>query len=757
MKKSSQRRLLGLLLYGCLTVVIYFAALEINFLWLFGSSPGIEELRHPPLSASSELYTADSVLIGKYYEENRSPVEFKDLSPVLVQALLATEDIRFFSHSGIDLVSILSSAWATVNGDPRGASTITQQLAKNLYNTRREKAQGIVRHIPVAGTIVFKTKEWLTAIKLELIYTKEEILALYMNTVSFGNNAFGIKVAASQYFGKNPGNLAPQEAALLVGMLKATSTYDPVSNPENAKQRRNVVLSQMHKYDFLKQSAYEKYLATPLGLNILDADEDEESATYIRAAVRRWLDDWAEENNMDIYADGLRIYTTIDSRMQLHAQEAAKEQMETLQQRFNRHWQGQQPWRDDTGDVIEGYIEEQARALPEYKLLMEKFNNREDTVMALLSVPREMSVFSWKGDTTLVMSPLDSLTYYAKFLHTGMISLEAATGHIKAWVGGIDFERFKYDHVDQARRQAGSTFKPFVYLTAIDNGYSPCDKFTDEPVTINYVENGEAKSWSPQNSDWVFTGYNMSLRWAMGKSCNSITAQLTEAVGWEKVAEYARKLGIESPLKAIPSIGLGTNDVSLYEMVSAYAVFLNQGVRKSPVLVTHIADLDGNIIARFSPDTKRVLDAETGWLMLYMLRGGMEEPGGTSQALWEYDLWRNGNQIGGKTGTTSNYSDGWYIGVTKDLVTGVWVGASDRHVHFRNSANGEGSKTALPIFGKYMEKVYDDKALGYTFGKFPEPEVKINKKYNCPSYMPKPDTTEKVSLPPDSVGGLNFF
>jgi len=756
MKKTGLRRLLGLLLYGCLTVVIYFAALEINFLGLFGNSPGFDELKHPSLATSSELYTSDGVLIGKYYEENRSPVQFADLSPVLVEALLATEDIRFFRHAGIDLKSILSSAWATIKGDPRGASTITQQLAKNLYKTRRVKTQGIVRHIPLVGTLVLKTKEWLTAVKLEMIYSKQEILALYLNTVSFGNNAYGIKVASSQYFNKAPDKLEPQEAALLVGMLKATSTYDPINNPENAVGRRDVVLSQMLKYDFLSKEEHEKYRATPLGLNTAGRDT-ENSGSYIRAAVRRWLDPWAKENNVDIYADGLRIYTTIDSRMQRHAEEAVKEHMATLQRRFNQHWQGQVPWRTDNGEPIEGFIEEKARNLPEYKLLMDKHNGQEDTVFSLLDRPREMVLFTWEGDTTVQMSPLDSLAYYAAFLHTGMMSLDASTGHIKAWIGGIDFQRFKYDHVDQARRQAGSTFKPFVYLTALDNGYSPCDKFVDRRVRINYVENGEEKSWAPQNSDWVFTGYNMSLRWAMGKSCNSVTAQLTEAIGWDKVARYAARMGIQSPIKAVPSIGLGTSDVSLYEMVSAYSVFLNQGIRKSPVLVSHITDLEGNLIARFSPETERVLDAETGWLMLYMLRGGMEEPGGTSQALWEYDLWRDGNQIGGKTGTTSNYSDGWYIGVTKDLVTGVWVGASDRHVHFRNSATGEGSKTALPIFGKYMEKVYEDKDSGYTFGEFPEPEVVITKQYRCRSYLPEPDTLETDRVQVDSTAVPNFF
>src|SRR3546814_703897 len=346
-------------------------------------------------------------------------------------------------------------------------------------------------------------------------------------------------------------------------MLKATSTYDPVSNPDNARERRNVVLSQMLKYNYINRNDYQKYIEIPLNLKTNSSDEQEAMGSYIRAAVRRWLKPWAEANSVDMYADGLRIYTTIDSRMQRYAEEAVEEQMKQLQKRFIQHWQGQEPWRDDEGNVIDSFIVENARALPEYKQLMKNFSQQEDTVLALLGTPREMTVFSWEGDTTVLMSPLDSLAYYAKFLHAGMISLEARSGHIKAWVGGIDFQRFKYDHVDQARRQAGSTFKPFVYLTAIDNGYSPCDQFTDKPVTINYVENGENKSWSPQNSDWVFTGYNMSLRWAMGQSCNSINAQLTEAVGWEKVAGYARSMGIESPLKAIPTIGLGTNDVSL--------------------------------------------------------------------------------------------------------------------------------------------------------------------------------------------------
>lgn len=745
MKPDRKRRILGLIKYGLLTVFIYFIFLNTNFLWLFGSTPGFRDLRHPPLVNPSEVYTADSVLIGKFIKQDRSPVTYEELSPTLINALIATEDRRFFKHPGVDPLSLVSSIWSSLSGNPRGGSTITQQLAKNLYDTRNNKSVGLLGHVPLIRTLVYKTKEWLTAIKLELLYSKEEILSLYLNTVSFGNNSFGIKIASDRYFSKPVNELAPEEAAVLVGMLKATSTYNPVSNPENSILRRNVVLSQMRKYHYISAGDYQQLVKKPLELK-LAGDREDQMDSYIPAAVRRRLSSWADSNQVDLYADGLKIYTTINSNMQLHAEEAVREQMKILQKRFRDHWGNRAPWTGPEGKEITGFIESKVSRLPEYQSLMEKFKGDKDTVMAILSRPRKMTVFSWDGETAVEMSTLDSLAYYAGILHAGLVTVEPATGHIKAWVGGIDEHYFKYDHVDQSKRQPGSTFKPFVYLTALEQGYSPCDEFIDRPVTIRYEENGEQRTWSPQNSDWVFTGYRMSLRWALAKSCNSITAQLTEKVGWKNVARYARRLGIRSPLSAVPSIGLGTSDVSLYELVNAYGVFLNRGRRNTPLLISHIADLEGNTLARFRSESQRVIEDESAWLMLYMLLGSMEEPGGTSQSLWEYDLWKNGNQIGGKTGTTSDYSDGWYIGVTKDLVTGVWVGASDRRVHFRNSRNGEGSKTALPVFGKYMEKVYRDPRTDVTLGKFPDPWVAITKQYQCPSRVPEPANTDNNLL-----------
>ncbi len=369
-----------------------------------------------------------------------------------------------------------------------------------------------------------------------------------------------------------------------------------------------------------------------------------------------------------------------------------------------------------------------------------------------------MKVFTWKGEKDTTFSSADSLKYYARILNTGMMTIEPATGQIKVWVGGIDHKYFNYDHVNQSKRQAGSTFKPFAYLTALDNGYSPCDKFTDQPVSIKYMDGGKQEVWEPKNADFKFSYREMSLRWAMGKSVNSITAQLTEKVGWDKIVQYAHKCGIESPLKSVPSVSLGTNDVSVYEMVRAYSTFLNKGAKIDPILVTKITDQDGTVLQEFTLNSTQVISQETAWLMLYMLRGGVEEPGGTSLALWDYPhIFDKDNQVGGKTGTSSGYVDGWYMGVTKDLVTGVWVGADDRSVHFTNSETGEGSHTALPIFGDFMQKVLMDPKSGYTFGRFPKPGVKITKSYDCPSPRIDTDSLAKDTTyfgPADSIKAM---
>ena len=440
--------------------------------------------------------------------------------------------------------------------------------------------------------------------------------------------------------------------------------------------------------------------------------------------------------------------------MQKHGEEAMQDWMKTLQKRFRNTWQNEAPWRDENGVEIPNFLNTLAKRLPLYNTLQDKYGEQTDSIEAKLNEKKRMKVFTWKGEKDTTFSTYDSLAYYASILQSGLMTLDPFTGHIKTWVGGINYKYFKYDHINQAKRQAGSTFKPFVYLAAIDNGYSPCDKFTDKAITINYKEDGEEKSWSPKNSDWNFSGKEMSLRWAMGKSCNSITAQLTQAIGWDKVVEYAKKLGIESPLKSVPSVGLGSNDVTLYEMIRAYGVFLNTGVKTEPILVTKINDQDGKLLAEFKAKQERVISEETAWLMIHMFKGGMEEPGGTSQALWEYDIWSKGNEIGGKTGTTSNHSDGWYIGITKDLVTGVWVGADERSIHFKTSDYGEGSKTALPIYGKFMERLYHDPKSGITYGRFPKPTVKITKDYNCPTPRQRNDTSRVDStaiLPSDSL------
>ncbi|RZA00091.1 MAG: penicillin-binding protein [Sphingobacteriaceae bacterium] len=703
-------------------------------------------MRNPIQSVGSEVFTADGKLIGQYYKENRSPVSFNKISPNLVNALIATEDSRFYNHNGVDVVSFFSSMLSTAQGDKRGGSTITQQLAKNLFNTRKKKSQGMVKYIPIVRTMVYKFKEWLTAFKIEHVYNKQKILELYFNTVPFGNNSFGIKTATLKYFNKQPNQVNPAQAAMLIGMLKATSTYNPIRNPERSVERRNVVLGQMKKYKYITDLAYANNVKQPLVLDLTYVDDDSHGDSYLRRAVEKWLDKWCKDNDYDLYEDGLKIYTTIDSRLQQYAEEAVTEKMKSLQRRFNNVWGKESPWRDSKGEVIKDFILKNEQRLPIYDLLKKKYKGDTTQIQAYFNTKKRMKVFTWAGEQDTTFSSIDSIRYYARLLNTGMMTLEPSTGKIKVWVGGINYKYFNYDHVKQSKRQAGSTFKPFAYLTALDNGFTPCDKFTDKPVTIRYKDNGKDEEWSPNNADFNFSYREMSLRWAMGRSVNSITAQVTEQVGWDKVVEYAHKCGIESPLKSVPSVSLGSNDVSVYEMVRAYSTFLNKGEKVDPLLVTKITDQRGKIIEEFELKKERAISEEVAWLMLYMFRGGMEEPGGTSQALWEYEIWKKNNQIGGKTGTSSDYVDGWYMGITKDLVTGVWVGADDRSVHFKTSETGEGSRTALPIFGRFMEKVYDDPKSGYTYGPFPKPWVKITKQYMCPSPNIVIDTVATDSL-----------
>ncbi|MGN0002686.1 MAG: transglycosylase domain-containing protein [Sphingobacterium composti] len=700
---------------------------------LFGYSPTQKDILLPTLNVASELYTADSVLIGRYFDEDRDPVSFDSISPQVINALIATEDIRFYKHNGVDFLGLVSGVVSTIKGDQRGASTITQQLAKNLFKTRYAHSQGYLSKIPGLRILITKYKEWMTAYKLESKYPKNDIITMYLNTVSFSNNAYGIKSASLRYFNKLPSTLDTNESALLIGMLKGTTIYNPIRNPKNALQRRNVVLGQMEKAGYINQVQVAKLTQDSLRLDLSFHDNVDANDSYLRSAVYRWLDKWSQDNEIDINKAGLKIYTTIDSRMQKIAEEVVAKKMEELQRRLKNTWGNSEPWRDKEGNVIPEFLENQARKLSIYKNLMDRYSNNEDSVFNVLHRKKEMEVFTWDGMEKVNYSTMDSLKHYVMMLNTGMMAMNPYNGEIKVWVGGINHQYYKFDHVNQAKRQAGSTFKPFAYLAALESGMSPCDKFTDKPVKIDFIGKDGPESWEPKNADWSISYSDMTMRHAMARSLNTITAQVTQAVGPNKVVEAAHKCGIDSKLQAVPSVGLGPNDVSVYEMVKAYSTFMNAGKTTEPILVSKIVDQEGNVIASFQTEHKQVISPENAWLMTYMLRGTLEEPRGTSQALWEWDLFKENNEIGGKTGTSSDYVDAWYMGVTKDLVAGVWVGCDEQSIHFKNSATGEGSKTALPIYAAFMEELYKRPELGVTYGKFPEPTVEITKTYKCPT------------------------
>lgn len=706
-------------------MVYYLILLHINFLWLFGYMPKMSEVKNPQVAIATEIYTEDSVLIGKYYHENRTPLSFDSISTYAVQALVATEDVRFYKHFGLDLYALISGAYSTAKGDERGASTITQQLAKNMYSIRKKTNQGLLQHIPFIGTLVSKSKEWVTSVKLEMFYSKAEILEMYFNTVDFGNNWFGIKVAAQNYFSKQPSELNLQEAATLIGLLKATSSYNPLNNKKRSLARRNIVLSQMQKYGYISQAVFDSVSSMPLNIK-RPKNQSATKDSYLRQLIARIIKSYCDENDININEDGLKIYTTINSHLQNYAEAAVKEHLRKVQKQFDEHWGKQNPWRDDNGREIINFANTAVAFTQSYDRLKKQFTSSPDSISFYLNKKKDMKVFTYSGAKDTVMSTMDSLKYYARLLNAGTMSLNPLTGEIKAYVGGVDFDFFKFDHVIQSKRQPGSTFKPFAYLAALEDTFSPCSRLDDVPVSIEY-DGGQI--WQPYNSTGAFTYSSKTLRRAMAQSVNSITAQIAEMVGWEKIVECAHRAGVKSRLDTVPSICLGTSDVSVYEMTCAYAPFVNGGKSVEPVLVKRICANDGTVLKEFVPEFRQVLTEENAWLMLYMLQGTIQEPGGTSQALWGYSVFKNGNDVGGKTGTTSNYSDAWYMGVTHDLVTGVWVGAPYRSVHFRNSS-GQGSRLALPIFGKMLEKAYLDPKSGVVTGKFKKPK-KITKNIYC--------------------------
>jgi penicillin-binding protein 1A len=733
-------------------VIFYIFLIKTNFLWLTGGMPSVEQLQNPKLSQASTIYYADGEIMGKFFTENRSPVDSAAISPWVFKALIATEDKRFFEHSGIDLKRMAGVAKGIVTGnsDSGGGSTISQQLAKNLYNTRKKEMRGLLYYIPVVKTIVYKTKEWLTAIQLEKRFTKGEIATMYLNTVDYGNNAFGIKTAARTYFNKTPDQLDVSESAVLVGLQKATTYYNPIRNPKNSKKRRNTVFQRLVQNGDLEAAKAEKLSEKDIKLDINIEDAYDGQGNYFKGTLAKFIENWAEKNDLgiDLYRDGLKIYTTVDSKMQTYAENAVKQHMKMLQREFNAHWKDKNPWTYENGEEIPNFIESVAKREKVYKQLAIKYNNNQDSIDYYMNKPVPMNVFSWDGNKEMMMSQMDSIRYYKKYLQAGMMAFDPYSGFIKAWVGGIDFDHFKYDHVKQGRRQPGSAFKPIVYTAAIDGplNLSPCDRREDKEIELKWMENGEEKIYKPKNANGTFSNSNMTLRTAISRSINSVAVQLTNEIKPSKVVEYAKKMGITSKLDPVVSLGLGSSDVSLYEMIAAYGIFLNEGMYREPIFVFKIEDASGKVLFEFEPKTHEAIRPESAFLMQYMLRGNIEEPGGTGARMFNYsELFKNGGQVAGKTGTTSNNSDAWYVGFTKDLVGGVWVGGDDRSIHFRGGL-GEGSKSALPIFGIFMNKVYADKSLGYSPGPFPKPSIKIEKDYlSCYSIV-KQDTTAVDSL-----------
>ncbi|WP_026955093.1 penicillin-binding protein 1A [Algoriphagus vanfongensis] len=722
---------------GFFGFILFVWMVSVDFLGLFGALPDFKALENPDSEVASELYSIDGFLLGTYARENRSPVTYQELSPNLVNALIATEDERFEEHSGIDIraMSRVFVKSILLGQDAGGGSTLSQQTAKNLFKTRTDDNQGFLSSIPGLRMLIIKTKEWIVASQLEKAYTKQEILTLYLNTSEFGSNAYGIKTASKTFFNKTPDELDIQEAAVLVGLFKAPTYYSPVYNPDNSLRRRNTVLNQMVKNNFLSKSDYDSISAMPIELDYKVQNQNIGLATYFREVVKADLLRWTKENiksdgsSYDLFGDGLKIYVTIDSRMQRYAEEAVEEHMKALQALFYKDMGSRDPWIDESHRVIPNFIENAVKRTEAYRLLKVRYGDDTDSIDIKLHEKKKMRVFSWDGEIDTLMSTMDSLKYYKKFLQTGFMSMDPHTGHIKAWVGGIDHKYFKFDHVMKGKRQPGSTFKPFVYAAAIENGYSPCYSVVDQPVEV-YIPGQPA--WSPSNADGKFTYQKMTIRKAMAQSINSVTAYMMKKLSPKIVVETARRLGVTSDLQEVPALALGVNDVSIYEMIGAFGTFVNKGEHTTPFYIDRIEDKNGNVIQQFTPKKRPAMSEEHAYLMTYMLRGGFEEESGTSQGVpWSL---REGNELGGKTGTTQNASDGWYIGMSKDLVSGAWTGGDDRAIHFRSWISGQGGRTARPIWVKYMEKVYADKELGYTKGPFPRPERPLSIEIDCDVY-----------------------
>jgi len=754
-----------------------------SFVWLiaagyFTSLPTFEELENPKSNIASEVYTSDNHLLGNYFIQNRSNVGYNELSPNLVNALIATEDIRFEEHSGIDLKGLMRVLVKTIifQQSSGGGSTITQQLAKNLFP--RQKLSRL-------NLIIRKIKEWIIAVKLEKNYTKKEIIAMYLNTVPFGSNSFGIKSASRTFFNVTQDSLKVHEAAVLIGLLKAPTWYSPKRNKERATLRRNVVMHQMMRYGYLMKEEYDSLVALPIELKYTAQDHTAGRATYFREYLRGELNNWCQNHNKpdgtpyNLYKDGLKIYTTINSKMQRYAEEAVAEHLNgELQGQFFEHWKGMKnaPFWNLSKKEIDEIITLSMKRSKRYQVMFGKecgncgrrgkfireieeegtkyyvcqaddcgFVKQSipiDSIENSFNRPVKMTVYSSRGEIDTTMTPMDSIRYYKYFLHSGFMSMDPHTGNVKAWVGGIDYKHFQFDHVKVGKRQVGSTFKPFVYTLAMQEKWPPCMKIPNVPITFHKGEYGLMESWTPKNSGKEFDGLMLSLKFGLANSINYMTAYLMKKFGPNAIINITQKMGITSYLDPYPALCLGTSDISVYEMVGAYSTFANKGVWTKPLVLNRIEDSKGNLLEEFIPERVEVMNEETVSLMLHMLMGVVDgvysdeadKRIGTAVRLrFKYKF---KGQIAGKTGTTQNYSDGWFVGVTPKLVSGAWVGCEDRSVHFRYMRLGQGANMALPIWALYMHKVYADNSLGYSEeDKFDmlSPK-KLNVELNCTRY-----------------------
>lgn len=716
----------SLFLFGIFSIVMIFLLASNGF---FGEMPSFEELENPESNLATEVISADGVTIGKFYRENRTPVKFKEIPENLIDALVATEDERFYDHSGIDARGTLRALFFL--GSKGGASTISQQLSKMLFHGEGSKN--------IFERVSQKIKEWVIAVRLERQYTKNEILTMYLNKVDFVNNAVGIRSAARIYFGKEPKDLNVEESAMFVGMLTNPSLYNPVRRIERTKTRRDVVLGQMVKNDFLTEEEKDSLQQLPITLNYTPDTHTEGLATYYREYLRDFVKKWINNNpkadgtKYNIYRDGLKIYTTIDSRLQRHAEEAMKTHMSNLQEVFFEESKKNKtaPFRDLSELQIEQIYLRAMKNSDRWRQMISE-GKSEDQIKKSFDVKTKMRIFDWRGDRDTIMTPRDSIRYYKHFLHTGIMALEPQTGHVKVWIGGINQKHFKYDHVNQGARQVGSTFKPFVYASAIDQlKYSPCDSILDAPYTMQAGRHGLLEPWSPSNSDNKYTGMQ-TLKSALAKSINTVSAKLIDRVGPNTVVKFAKDLGIKNPIDAQPSIALGATEVTVHDMVAAYSTFANQGIYMKPEIITEIRNKNGVVLYKAVPESRDVVSKEVAYAVVKLLEGVTQfgsgvrlrttwNPGPRYKAVTGHP-YNFTNPIAGKTGTTQNQSDGWFIGMVPNLVTGVWVGGDDRATHFRGIDNGQGATMSLPIWALFMKNCYADTSLQISKEAFQAPE-----------------------------------